>query len=253
MQWPIASVALLAAATSIAQPASPKFESAVIRISEEVDGASRYFTNREKLTLQNQTLRDCVRIAFDVKVARANAGAAKWIETQRFDIDAQAASVPNDHEMKAMLRTLLLERFRLELHRETKLSPGYALLVAKGGLKLRAVQPGPSRISTRRSSMTGENASMPSLAQALSDAMNMPVIDMTAVPGVFTFTLEWTPEVVQPGALTADEEEPNVLPDMPRGPSMSAALQDQLGLKLEKRKVPLDVLLIDRAERPSER
>ena len=76
---------------------------------------------------------------------------------------------------------------------------------------------------------------------------------MTAVPGVFTFTLEWTPEVVQPGALTDDDEEPNVLPDMPKGPSMSAALQDQLGLKLEKRKVPLDVLLIDHAERPSER
>ena len=176
MQWPLASVAFLAAATSLAQTASPKFPSAVIRISEEADGASRYFTDREKLTLQNQTLRDCVRIAFDVKAARASAGAAKWIETQRFDIDAQAASVPNDHEMKAMLRTLLLERFRLELHRETKLSPGYALVVAKGGLKLRAVEAGPSRISTRRASLTGENASMPGLAQALSDVMNMPVM-----------------------------------------------------------------------------
>jgi len=72
------------------------------------------------------------------------------------------------------------------------------------------------------------------------------------VPRVFTFMLEWTPEVVQPGSLTADDQEPTVLPDMPRGPSLAAALEDQLGLKLEKRKVPLEVLVIDQAERPKD-
>jgi uncharacterized protein (TIGR03435 family) len=253
MHWQVASVAILAGAGLFAQPASPKFEWANIQPGREPEAGSRYFTDRDRLVLQNQSLKDCIRIAFDVKAVRVAPGGPKWVEAQHFDIEAKAASVAGDHEMKAMLRALLLERFKLEVHRETKMSPGYSLVVAKGGLKIRAVPPGPSRISSRRASLNGECASMASLAQALSDAMNRPVIDLTAVPGVFTFQLEWTPDVVQPGSLTADDEDPNVLPDMPRGPSISAALQDQLGLKLETRKVPLDVLLIDRAERPSER
>jgi uncharacterized protein (TIGR03435 family) len=250
MKWRTASIAMVAGAKMVAQSGSPAFESSAIRASQEVEAPSRYFTGPLKVTLQNQTLKDCVRIAYDVKAARAAAGGPRWIETQRFDIEAKAASALDDREMKAALRALLLERFHLTLHRETRMFPGYALTVAKGGLKIREAPPGPSRISTRHGSMTGENVSLASLAQALSDLLNTPVIDMTAVPRVFTFMLEWTPDVVQPGALTADDPEPNVLPDMPRGPSMSGALEDQLGLKLEKRKVPLEVLVIDQAERP---
>jgi uncharacterized protein (TIGR03435 family) len=251
MKWRLASIAIFAA-TMIAQVTSAKFESAPIKATQELEGRSRYFTDPEKLTLHNQTLKECVRIAYDVKVARVVAGGAKWIETQRFDIEAKAAFVLDDREMKAMLRALLLERFRLTFHRETKMVPGYALVVAKGGLKTREVQPGPSRMSTRRGSMTGENVSMANLVQALSDVTNTPVIDMTAVPGVFTFALEWMPDLVQPGSLTADEQEPTVLPDMPRGPSLFGAVQEQLGLKLEGRKLPLEVLVIDQAERPKE-
>jgi uncharacterized protein (TIGR03435 family) len=246
------SMAMLAGATMLAQTPSPKFLSAIIHASQEVDGPARYFTNREKVTLQNQTLEDCVRIAWDLKIARPAAGAPKWIGTERFDIEAQAPSVAADVEMKAMLRALLVSRFRLKFHRESKMFPGYALVVAKTGMKIHPVPPGPSRIGTGRGSVTGENASLASLAQALSDAMSKPVIDQTSVPGVFTFTLEWTPPVVQPGSLTADDEDPNVLPDMPRGPSLWSAIEQQLGLKLEGRKVPLEVLWIDQAERPGQ-
>jgi uncharacterized protein (TIGR03435 family) len=254
MQWRMVSMAMLAgAALLLAQAPSPKFRSATIQPSQEVDGPSRYFTDREKVTLQNQTLEDCVRIAYDVKVARAAGGAPKWIGTERFDIEAHASSVLEDREMKAMLRALLLERFGLTFHRETKMFPGFALVVAKTGLKIHPVAPGPSRVSTRRGSLTGEHASMAALAQALSDVLNKPVIDQTAVPGVFNFTLEWNPDVVQPGALTTDDEEPNVLPDMPRGPSLWSAIEQQLGLKLESRKVPLEAVLIDKAEHPRER
>jgi uncharacterized protein (TIGR03435 family) len=246
----IVSIAMLAGASVIAQSPSPKFRSATIQPGQEADGPSRYFIDREKVTLQNQTLADCARIAFDVKVARLAGSAPKWIETERFDIEAHAASVLDDREMKAMLRALLLDRFGLAFHRETKMFPGYALVVAKTGLKIHPVPAGPSRVSTRRASLTGEHASMANLAQALSDVMNKPVIDQTAVPGVFNFTLEWTPELVQPGALTTDDEEPNVLPDMPRGPSLWIAVEQQLGLKPEGRKAPLELLVIDKAERP---
>lgn len=253
MKWRTAWIAILACAAMVAQAPSPKFKSAIIQASQEPEGRSRYFTGPDSLTLQNQTLEDCVRIAYGVKIARVAAGAPKWIETLRFDIEAKASSIMDEREMHALLRALLAAQFRLAYHRETKLVPGYALVAAKGGPKIRPSPPGPSRMSTRRGSMTAENASMASLAQALSDAMNAPVIDRTEAPGVFTFTLEWTPEVVQPGSLTGDDdEEPNVLPDMPRGPSLFGALREQLGLKLERRKVPLDVLVIDRAERPKD-
>ncbi len=250
MIWRIASIAVLTGAAMRAQVAPPKFASATIQPSQEVDGPSRYFTDREKIIFQNQTLKDCVRIAYDVKVAQLAGGAPKWIETQRFDIDARAASVLEDREMKAMLRALLLERFGLALHGETKMFPGYALVAAKAGMKIRAVPPGPSRIGTRRGSVTGENVSMATLAQALSDVTNKPVVDQTKAPGVYTFMLEWTPDAVQPGSLTADEEDPSVLPGMPRGPSLWSAIEQQLGLKLEGRKVPLEVMVIDQAERP---
>jgi uncharacterized protein (TIGR03435 family) len=242
-------IAIHAGATAIAQVSLPNFESATIMASQQPDARSRYATDPKKLTLQNQTLKDCVRIAYGVKVVRLAAEGPKWIETQRFDIEVDAASVAEDRELKAMLRALLEERFKLTVHRETKVLPGYALVAAKGGLKVRAVEPGPSRMSTSRGSMTGENASMANFAQALSDVMNTPVTDSTGAPGVFNFALEWTPDLVQPGSLTADEQEPTVLPDMPRGPSLFGALQDQLGLKLMGRKVTLEVLLIDQAER----
>ena len=186
MIWRMASFAFLTGAAMIAQVPSPKFASAAIRSSQEVDGPSRYFTDREKIRFQNQTLKDCVRIAYDVKVAQLAGGAPKWIETQRFDIDARAASVLDDREMKAMLRALLLERFGLALHGETKMFPGYALIGGQSRHEDSAVPPGPSRIGTRRGSVTGENVSMATLAQALSDVMNKPVVDQTKAPGVFT-------------------------------------------------------------------
>lgn len=247
----VSAIAMVAGA-AIAQTAAPQFETATIQESREFGGRSSSFTAPGKLMLQNQTLEDCARIAWDVKVARIAGGGPKWVESQHFDIDVQAAGPVDDAQMRAMLRALLEKRFKLRVHRETRTFGAYALMLAKGGLKVPPVEPGPARMSARHGFMMGESASMANLAQALSDAMNTPVVDMTATPGVFSFMLEWIADPVQPGALTADDQEPTVLPDLPRGPSLFAALPEQLGLKLEGRKVRLDVVIIDQAERPQE-
>lgn len=250
MKWGSMWVAILAFASAMAQVSAPKFESATIAESDGGEGRSGYFTVPGKVTLENQTLKDCVRIAYDMEVARA-AAAPKWIETQRFNIEARSARVLEDREAKAMLRALLSDQFGLTLHRESRISPAFALLVAKSGVKIRKVEPGPGRIRTRSGSMTAECASMANLAQSLSVALNTPVIDMTALSGVFNFTLEWRPQVVQPGELTDDDDkEPNVLPNPPPSPTLFRAVEEQLGLKLERRKVPLEVLVIDHAARP---
>lgn len=241
---------MLAGAAMLAQTPAAKFESATIQASQNPDGRSGYFTTPGKVRLEEQTLKDCVRIAYDMEVARGSGG-PRWIETEKFDIEATTARNVDDRQVKAMLRNLLQDRFALALHRESKMSTAFALLVAKSGVKIRAVQPGPGHINTRRGSMTGEAASMANLAQALSVTLNTPVVDMTALAGVFDFTLEWRPTLVQPGELTDDDnKDPNVLPDPPQWPTLFRALEEQLGLKLERRKVPLEVLVIDRAERP---
>ncbi len=242
---------ILFAPIVIAQTSS-RFESATIRPSQEPEGRASYFTTATKITLRNQTLKDCVRLAYDVKIAQVSGG-ARWVETQRFDIEATTARQVSDREEMAMLRALLLDRFKLALHRDSKMFSGYALLLAKGGLKIREVEPGPGRIGTRRGSLSGEAASMTKLAQGLSEVLNSPVIDMTETPGVFTFALTWNPDLVRPGSLTgADDPDtpPTVLPDNSPGPSLFAAIEEQLGLRLDRRKVPLEVLVIDRAERP---
>ncbi len=247
-----ASLALSSAAALIAQAPGPPFESATIRQSLDQDARAGYFSAPGKFALNNQTLADCARMAYEVDVVRA-ANAPKWIDTQRFDIQVDGARFSDEREMKAMLRSLLENRFKLGLHRESKMVPGYALSAAKSGLKIKGVEAGPGNINARPGSIRGERASMENLAQSLAVILGKPVIDKTALAGVFTFTLDWVPRVVQPGALTTedeDSEDRSVLPDPPGGPTLFLALEQQLGLKLESRKVRREILVIDRAERP---
>lgn len=247
-----ASLALCFAAAIVAQAPGPTFASATIRESADQDARAGYLSAPGKFALNNQTLSDCARMAYEVDVARAG-GAPKWIETQRFDIEVDGARFSDEREMKAMLRALLQNRFKLALHRESKMVPGYALVAARGGLKIKGVEAGPGHINARPGSIRGERASMENLAQSLAVIMGKPVIDKTALAGVFTFSLDWVPRVVQPGALTTDDEDSddrNVLPDPPGGPTLFLALERQLGLKLEGRKVLREILVIDRAERP---
>jgi uncharacterized protein (TIGR03435 family) len=228
-----------------------KFESATIQPSRVFEDRARYFTSPGRLSMQNQTLKDCIRIAYGVKVAQV-AGGPKWMETERFDVEAKVGRPAGDNELLAMLQALLKDRFKLDLHRETKMFPGYALLVAKSGVKIHEVEPGAGHINARIGSITGERSSMVNLAGALSEVLHVPVLDMTSVAGVFDFTLQWLPDLSRPRpSLSTEDPDPSVLPDT-AGPSMFAALLEQLGLKLEARKSPLDVLVIERAEKPRE-
>jgi uncharacterized protein (TIGR03435 family) len=226
----------------------PAFESATIQISKSLDATSGYDTSPRGLSIRNKTLKDCIRLAYNVKVAQLSGG-PKWVDTDRYNIEAKSKRPAEEPELMRMLQTLLKERFKLEMRRETKMVPGYAIAVLKTGLKIREVEPGPAHANTRRGSLRAEAVSMTKLAETLSDLLGAPVTDSTGVAGVFTFALDWTPEAARPG-LSSDDAPPSALPDMPEGPSLFAAIQEQLGLKLEGRRGPLDVLIIDRAEKP---
>jgi uncharacterized protein (TIGR03435 family) len=249
MKWAWVIIALLNLTSSYAQ-ITPKFESASIKPTRSTDPRSAYQTNDGHVSIHNKTLNECIRLAYNVKVAQLSGG-PKWVDSERYDIEAKASGPADDPRLMAMLQTLLKERFRLEFHRETKMFPGYAIAVAKGGIKIRETEPGPGHTDARRGSIGAQRITMVKFAEALSEMLAVPVIDATGAAGVFTFTLIWTPESAanRPG-LSADDPEPSALPNMPEGPSLFAAIQEQLGLKLEGRKGPMQVLVIDRAERP---
>jgi uncharacterized protein (TIGR03435 family) len=147
-----------------------------------------------------------------------------------------------------MLQTLLAERFKLVVHRETRELPVYALVVAKNGPKLTKVEGSASGgdMSSSDGTVTGTAVTMARLAGFLATPrpdLGLPVVDQTGLDGWFSFTLNWTPE----RQLIEKPDSKPLAADAP--PPILIALQEQLGLKLEKRKVPLEVVIVDRAER----
>jgi uncharacterized protein (TIGR03435 family) len=147
-------------------------------------------------------------------------------------------------EVIRMLKTMLAERFHLAMHRDTKELPVYGLVVGKNGTKLKEVEFGRSGSDTRPGKYHGERVGMANVANFLSRQMDRPVIDMTGLKGFYTFDLEWTPEE----SAIPKPMEGGAAVDSAVGPSLTSALQ-QIGLKLEARKAPVEILVIDRADR----
>jgi uncharacterized protein (TIGR03435 family) len=221
----------------------PAFEVASVKPAQPSPGdSSSVKTDAGRVSARYVTLKRLMRGAYNLPEAQI-VGAPKWAAEERYDIDAKAAGPAGDHEMMVMMQALLAERFKLVFHRETRPLPGYALVVAKGGVTAKPSAPGtPSSSTSTNKTIDATGCGMGLLALKLSEVLHLPVSDATAIDGAFDFHLEWTPE--------------NLLPKTPSdatapGLSIFDALQEHLGLKLEARKVPTEVLVIDSAERPS--
>jgi uncharacterized protein (TIGR03435 family) len=257
MQWVtrISSLVVLSSYAVLGQPVEPAFEVASIKPADPAANGSSTRTSQGRLTMTNVTLKRCIQIAYRIQEYQVSGG-PNWLDTARFDIVAKAADsdekLPNtvrQERMEAMIRTLLGDRFQLAIHRETKLLPAYTLTVGKNGHKLKEAEPGEgSSTSSGRGKLTAKRVSMADLAIRLSSLMDRPVVDMTGVKGTFDLALEWTPDDAQPAAKPGGNEEV----DKASGPSIFTAIQEQLGLRLEAQKAPVEKIVIDRAERPSE-
>jgi uncharacterized protein (TIGR03435 family) len=172
------------------------------------------------------------------------------VDQDRYYIDAKATGTAGDRELMLMLQTLLGERFKLVLHREQRIITGYRLLVGKSGLKAQPSAPDRGSVGhSRRGRIEAEGCTMGQLALKLSEVLQKPVLDKTEVPGRFDLKLEWAPDDMEAKA-PADDQRGGSTRDT--GPSIFAAIQEQLGLKLEAGKVPAEVLVIDSVEKPSE-
>ncbi len=254
MRRTILAVTLFQVAHCLGQtPAAPAFEVASVKVSKAPPGGSDSDSTVGSIRMRNFTLRRCIQLAYNVKESQV-LGGPKWLDSDRYDIDAKSAAAARDRELMMMLQTLLAERFQLALHRESKTYPGYALVVSKAGLKMHAVEPGESDLSTHNGSMTAEKASMANLAEDLSRRLRVPVVDASRVTAVFVFKFEFPP---RDNSTAPRHWRYPMGMRMASDPAsyeaaLSHALEDQLGLKLEARKIQQEVLVIDRAEKPAE-
>uniref|UniRef100_Q01ND0 Uncharacterized protein n=1 Tax=Solibacter usitatus (strain Ellin6076) TaxID=234267 RepID=Q01ND0_SOLUE len=190
--------------------------------------------NHGKLTIEAAELRQIVGLAYAIQRIRV-VGGPSWADSDQFDIVAKAESPDATRdEVRSMLQTLLAERFQMAVHRETKQLPAYALVLGKGGSKLKQASPDSKSSMTESPGPNGEQrmvfvaTPVRVLVNLLANSLGSPVVDQTGLDGLYDYTLEW--------------------PDA--GSSFFASL-DQLGLKLEAKKEPVEVLVIDRADHPS--
>jgi uncharacterized protein (TIGR03435 family) len=193
--------------------------------------------DRGRLTCTNVSLKKLIGRAYDLKDYQISG--PDWLDSELYDI---VATLPHDTtgtDAIRMVRRLLAERFHLVTHHESKDLPVFALVVGRNGPKLKEVEFGAGNTSGRPGKLTAQKIPMTNLATFLSRVVERPVLDMTGLKGFYDFDLEWTPE----------ESNGNTDADSVVGPSLALALQTQLGLKLDARKAPVDVLVVDRADK----
>jgi len=231
-------VLLIAAASIPANAQTPAFEVASIKPNPSITENSGENTARGRFTATNDSLKQLLQLAFDVKDFQI-VGGPGWLGTARYDIVATTGKPGDvgDAELRPLLQSLLVDRFVLRFHRETRESTVYALVVAKNGPKLTGhTGDGDSSSGTSSGSMRASKVTMAMLASRLERQLGRTVTDHTGLTGEYDFKLTWTPDQ------NADAT----------GPSIFTALQEQLGLKLDSAKGPVEIIVIDSVEKPSE-
>jgi uncharacterized protein (TIGR03435 family) len=231
-------VALLLLLAAVGAPCQPAIEAASIKPSNSVSGDSSMHGSPGQVTMENISLKQWIEVAFGLK--DFTLAGPDWLESARFNVAVKMSSPPTTREQFAtVLRTLLIERFKLVYHNESKVVPAYALVVDKKGLKLTASPEGEMKSNTSVGALariTATHATMEELADVLSEQLDRPVKDMTGITGAYDVKLVYAPET------SATKENSTAA-------SIFAALQEQAGLRLEGRKLPVKILVVDSIQR----
>jgi bla regulator protein BlaR1 len=236
--------------------AAPKeFEVASIKPSDSKGPMNRIRVEMApggRFTTSNVTVKLLIQQAYNVKAFQITGGPG-WIDSERYDVVAKAdGNVNGPAQLRPLLQKLLADRLKLTIHRDTKELPVYALVVGKNGPKFKeseASGPGP-QIRMGRGLIDGQGMGMDMLASQLSKPLGRTVLDKTGLKGQYDIKLEFTPDDGS-GRGPGDGPEAAAPPDT-AGPSIFTALQEQLGLKLESSKGPVEIIVIDRVEKPTE-
>ncbi len=242
--------------------AKPEFEVATIKPSDPNRPGWGITLNRSgMLNTLNTNLSDLIKFAYDMHPKQV-IGAPAWVDSDKFDISAKpdVAGMPSVNQLKAMLQKLLADRFNLKFHHEKKELSVYAITVAKGGEKIKKEEnstlpiPGFGGLPQRGFNVrNGTIAEFASVMQA--QFMELPVVDQTGLGDTrYSFVLKWTPDPSQRSGFGGGPP-PNAPPpaaDADAPPDLFAAMQQQLGLKMGTTKAAVDVMVIDKVDKPSE-
>jgi uncharacterized protein (TIGR03435 family) len=224
---------------------TPAFEVASIKPNRSGEGVSSIRGSTGRIVMENVPLRKVMLWAFGIPDDREYALVGPdWLSTERFDIQATFPADTSPEQARLMTQKLLAERFQLILHRESRERPIYALVVGKNGPKIRAVEDGQALTSSGPGRFEAIKTTMPKFADMLARFTGQTVVDATGLKGVFDFTLEWSPDDTR--RMPPPDDSVNAGSS---GPSVFSALQEQLGLKLEGRKGPVEILMVDHIEK----
>jgi uncharacterized protein (TIGR03435 family) len=250
----------------------PVFDVVIVKPNHSGSGSTSMNTNNDSFSATNISLKRLLERAYDIKEDLIS-GEPGWVDSARFDLKAKVVD-PNIDELKklspeqrrSMLQPVLTERFQLKVHTETRILPIYEMVVAKGGPRFKETQPGETAdgdkgsgtigrggMSVRNTELTAREVPLSSLTDVLSRQLHRTVLDKTGLTGKYDLELKWAPESSDPMFKGTDgsQQRTEPAPDA-TGPSLFTALQEQLGLKLQSGKGPVETLVIDHVEMPTE-
>jgi uncharacterized protein (TIGR03435 family) len=240
----------------MAADARTVFEVATIKPSNPAMQGKLFTVKGRQILTINTSLRDLIMFSYRLH-ARQIIGGPSWIESDNYDITGQpeGQGLPNESQMRAMVRALIDERFKLKTHRETRELPAYALVVVPGGHKMTRNDTNPNGLPGMLFRGLGTlpvtNATMSDFAGVMQfTVLDRPVVDRTNLQGRWDFTLTWSPDETQFSTLGVRIPPPSTEPGAP--PVLFTAIQEQAGLKFDSVRAPVDVLVIDGVERPTE-
>jgi uncharacterized protein (TIGR03435 family) len=233
-----AAMTLLEIAAPALRAQSPEFEVASIKASRADSGSSFSFQNG-KVAVTNASLLALVQRAYDLGTSRVVG--PSWLDSDRYDVLAKSQPGVSDSDMRPMLQNFLKDRFRLSVHWDKKEMPVYEMVVAKDGLKIKPFDPAHLQQEFKPGrggmSMIMGVGTMTKLAKSISGSAGRPVIDKTGLEGQYVYQVTFD-------SLSAQSESAS-----DPAPDFFAAVEQQLGLKLESKRAPVEVLVIDHAER----
>lgn len=275
------SQGIIATQGAIASPATvtdikvPEFDVVSVKQDKSGTGMMRLMFKPDGYSATNVSAKLLIQTAYGIREDLIS-GAPGWADTARFDFEAKVAGVDVDYlkklspeQRRSMLQPALADRFKLKVHNETKQLPVFELVLAKSGSKLKEATPGDTyangikgvdgkgRVGTMRmrpGEVAGQGVSIASLVNLLATQLHQTVIDKTGLTGTYDLNLTWTPDqdsgpMFKGGETSTQRTEP--APDS-AGPSIFTALQEQLGLKLQSTKGPVETIVVDHIEMPSE-
>ena len=241
--------------------AKPEFEVATIKPSDPskpgwgitVDRSGVFHTH-------NTTLNDLIKFAYDMHPKQV-VGAPAWADSDKFDIEGKPdkPGMPTVNQMKAMLQKLLTDRFALISHKDKKELSAYAITIAKGGPKIKkeetAAIPVPGYGGLPQRGFNARNTTLAEFASVMqAQFMDLPVIDQTGLGDTrYSFVVKFTPDpgmrpfggAAPPPQAQAAANDPDAPPDL------FSAMEQQLGLRMQKTRAPVEVMILDKIEKPS--